>query len=229
MLEPDLDTLFYYVECPNCGFEFAVMRNLKKVEWKNQPRGVGSAFAVPENHEVVSIFCPQCGNKLSSTVADFPLVKLSQASTKESSDVSTNQSSQHRTPDEINVTGQGKGVGNSVNRCRECGQDMVRLINLKSYENYLLCRNLFQSLLKDFRSDGTQIYCATSDDDKKPLRKFSPESCLFCNAGLLKLAVMTEPFQLLFVCPSALGRIQEDSQTEKEGTANKIFCNTNAK
>lgn len=77
-LEPDTQSLFYYVECPHCSMEFAVWNMLK-------PTGefvgdLGEAIAPATEDDIIKIFCPRCGEHFPLVVSKSPEVHLIETS-----------------------------------------------------------------------------------------------------------------------------------------------------
>jgi hypothetical protein len=112
-------------------------------------------------------------------------------------------------------------------KCEKCGQRLVRLIELKSYSNFLMCPNMFQSLQANFKTEGNQIFCCAKNEERETAEKPKPQHCIFCNEQLVELGTASRnPFQYFKVCPSAFGLFLYAYETKRKGMETRIFCRT---
>jgi len=110
-------------------------------------------------------------------------------------------------------------------KCQQCGQKLVRLMNLKSYGNYLICPNLYQSMLTNFKHYGQCIYCCGLDEEKPVVKKPKEDRCVYCDQKLIEIALM-KPFTLYHVCPTVIGFFLYAYETKQKGLETKIHCKT---
>lgn len=110
-------------------------------------------------------------------------------------------------------------------KCTKCGQNLIHLIHLQSSGNYLICPNIYQSILSDFTIEGTKVYCK-KDEETTPLSTVEPVHCIFCNQELVRFAFAQDPFQHYEICPSILGLFFNTYRNQKTAMITKIFCET---
>lgn len=111
-------------------------------------------------------------------------------------------------------------------KCTKCGQNLIHLIHLQSSNNYLLCPNIYQSILSDFKADKKKIYCSRHGEEKEPVQTEKTENCIYCNLELVKFAFAQDPFHRYEICPSILGIFFQTYRNQKNSFNTKIFCET---
>jgi len=110
-------------------------------------------------------------------------------------------------------------------KCEQCGQKLVRLIDPKSYGNYLMCPNVYQSMLANFKRENHRIYCCGRNEDKSKAKNPKRGNCIYCDEKLLGLVLM-KPFTLYHVCPTVLGFFLYAYKTKQKALKTEIHCRT---